>query len=149
MDYSLAKDLFGSWNAVLHRLIVGTLSYFGLIVWLRVSGKRTLSKWNAFDFVVTIAFGSILASALLTGSTSLVQAMLSIGLLVGLQYLLTWLSARAIDQLHHVCFDRQQQLAVDVDVTKFVYQYRYLQLLAIGQNMVQQRGLAAAQKPGD
>lgn len=94
MDYSLAKNLFGSWSAVLHTLTVGTLSYFGLIVWLRVSGKRTLSKWNAFDFVVTIAFGSILASALLTGSTSFVQAMLSIGLLVGLQYLLTWLSVR-------------------------------------------------------
>ncbi|MGB3308285.1 MAG: YetF domain-containing protein [Nodosilinea sp.] len=94
MDYSLAKDLFGSWNAVLHTLIVGTLSYIGLIGLLRVSGKRTLSKWNAFDFVVTIAFGSILASALLTGSTSFVQAMLAIGLLVGLQYLLTWLSVR-------------------------------------------------------
>lgn len=94
MNYSLAKDLFGSWNAALHTLIVGTLCYFGLILWLRVAGNRTLSKWNAFDFIVTIAFGSILASALLLGSTSFVQAMVGIGLLVGLQYLLTWLSVR-------------------------------------------------------
>lgn len=94
MDYSLVKDLFGSWNAILHTLITGTLSYFGLIAWLRVSGKRTLSKWNSFDFVVTVAFGSVLASALLSDSTSFVQAMIGIGLLVGFQYLLTWLSVR-------------------------------------------------------
>ena len=94
MDYSLAADLFGNWDRILHTLITGTLAYFGLVVWLRISGKRTLSKWNAFDFVVTIAFGSILASALLTKNTSLFQAMLSIGLLVGFQYLLTWLSVR-------------------------------------------------------
>lgn len=94
MDYSLAADLFGSWDSILHTLITGTLSYFGLVVWLRISGKRTLSKWNSFDFVVTIAFGSILASALLSKNTSLLQAMLSIGLLVGLQYMLTWLAVR-------------------------------------------------------
>ncbi len=94
MDYSLVKDLFGSWNAILHTLITGSLTYFGLIVWLRASGKRTLSKWNSFDFVVTIAFGSVLASALLTGSTSFVQAMTAIGLLVGFQFIITWLSVR-------------------------------------------------------
>lgn len=94
MNYSLVNDLFGSWNAILHTLITGTLTYFGLIFWLRISGKRTLSKWNSFDFVVTVAFGSILASALLTGSTSFAQAMVGIGLLVGFQFLLTWLSVR-------------------------------------------------------
>lgn len=94
MNYSLAADLFGSWDSILHTLITGTLSYFGLIVWLRISGKRTLSKWNSFDLVVTIAFGSILASALLSKNTSLFQAMLGIGLLVSFQYLLTWLSVR-------------------------------------------------------
>lgn len=94
MNYSLVNDLFGSWEAILHTLITGTLTYFGLIVWLRISGKRTLSKWNSFDFVVTVAFGSVLASALLTSSTSFVQAMVGVGLLVGFQYLLTWLSVR-------------------------------------------------------
>lgn len=94
MDYSLAKDLIGDWGQIFHTLIVGTLSYFGLIVWLRVSGKRTLSKWNSFDFVVTVALGSILASALLSKTTPFLQAMLGIGLLVVFQFLLTWLSVR-------------------------------------------------------
>lgn len=94
MDYSLAKDLFGSWSAHSHTIVVGTLSYFGLIVWLRLSGKRTLSKWNSFDFVVTIAIGSILASALLSTSTAFLQAMVAIGLLVSFQFVITWLSVR-------------------------------------------------------
>ncbi|MGB3300871.1 MAG: YetF domain-containing protein [Phormidesmis sp.] len=94
-DYSLTTDLLANWESFFHTLITGTLSYFGLIIWLRISGKRTLSKWNSFDFVVTIAFGSILASALLTKSTSFVQTMVAIGLLVSYQFLLTWLAVRS------------------------------------------------------
>jgi len=95
MDYSLIKDVFGGWSPLLDSLIGGTLSYFGVIVLLRLSGKRTLSKWNAFDFVVTIALGSILASALVTPSIAVAQAMVSIGLLVSFQLMLTWLSVRS------------------------------------------------------
>jgi len=94
MDYSLTQDLFGSWSNLLHTLIVGSLSYFGVILWLRISGKRTLSKWNAFDFVVTIALGSVLASALLNKTTPFLQVMVAFGLLVAYQFLLTWLSVR-------------------------------------------------------
>ncbi|MGB3787260.1 MAG: YetF domain-containing protein [Phormidesmis sp.] len=94
-DYSLVEDIAANWESIAHTLIAGTLSYFGLIVWLRVSGKRTLSKWNSFDFVVTIALGSLLASVLLTKSVSFVQTMLAVGLLVVFQFVLTWLSVRS------------------------------------------------------
>ncbi len=94
MDYSLISDLFGERASLLHTFVVGTLSYLGVIVWLRVSGKRTLSKWNSFDFVVTVAFGSILASSLLSTDTSWLQAMLAVGMLVAFQFILTWLSVR-------------------------------------------------------
>ena len=78
----------------MHTLLVGSFSYFSLIAWLRLSGKRTLSKWNSFDFVVTIALGSILASALLNKNTSLLQEVVAVALLVGLQFLITYLSVR-------------------------------------------------------
>ncbi|MEL6855179.1 MAG: YetF domain-containing protein [Cyanobacteria bacterium J06607_13] len=94
MDFSIFKAIIGSGTSLLHTLIVGTLAYFGVIVWLRISGKRTLSKWNAFDFIVTIALGSILASATLSTSTSFLQTMTAVGLLVGLQFLITWVSVR-------------------------------------------------------
>lgn len=42
-------------------LMVGIGGYAALIGVLRLSGKRTLSKMNAFDLIVTVALGSTLA----------------------------------------------------------------------------------------
>lgn len=85
---------YSGWQPLLHTLVVGTLAYAWVVVLLRVSGKRTLSKWNAFDFVVTIAFGSVLAGALTSQSTSMAQIAVALGVLVAWQFLITWLSVR-------------------------------------------------------
>lgn len=87
--------MFNSWDALQHTLIVGTLGYIATIFLLRISGKRTLSKWNSFDFVVTIAFGSILASLMVSKDTSLAQGALAIGMLVLFQFIITWISVRS------------------------------------------------------
>lgn len=92
---------FDNWSGLIRVVIVGVLVYLALIVLLRVSGKRTLSKWNAFDFVVTIALGSTLATALLSNKVALAEGIAGLALLIALQFLITWLSARlpAIQQL--------------------------------------------------
>ena len=51
-------------NPFLNTIILGVIAYIAIIFMLRISGKRTLAKWNSFDFVITIAFGSILSSIL-------------------------------------------------------------------------------------
>lgn len=51
---------FDGWSDLLRILVVGSLAYAGLVGFLRVSGKRTLAKMNAFDLVVTVALGSTL-----------------------------------------------------------------------------------------
>ncbi|HLL88308.1 MAG TPA: YetF domain-containing protein [Tepidisphaeraceae bacterium] len=83
-----------SWHGLLRVLVVGTTAYFGLIVLLRASGKRTLSKLNAFDLVVTVALGSTLATVLLSKDVALTEGMLALGLLIGLQFGVTWISVR-------------------------------------------------------
>lgn len=45
-------------------IISGAIAYNAIVILLRISGERTLTKWNSFDFVATIAFGSLLASSL-------------------------------------------------------------------------------------
>lgn len=55
-------------------MIVGTLAYSLLVLMLRVSGKRTLAKLNAFDLIVTAALGSMLASILLSEVVALAEA---------------------------------------------------------------------------
>jgi uncharacterized membrane protein YcaP (DUF421 family) len=62
--------LFDDWAALGRVLLVGTAAYVSLVAILRISGKRTLTKFNAFDFVVTVALGSTLATVLLSKSTS-------------------------------------------------------------------------------
>jgi hypothetical protein len=50
--------LFSGWESLLRTLIVWMLAYVSLIVFLRISGKRTLSQMNAFDLAVTVSLGS-------------------------------------------------------------------------------------------
>jgi uncharacterized membrane protein YcaP (DUF421 family) len=48
--------------------LVGVLAYVSLVAFLRICGKRTLAKLNAFDLVVTVALGSTLSAVLLQES---------------------------------------------------------------------------------
>jgi uncharacterized membrane protein YcaP (DUF421 family) len=86
---------FDSWSGVLRVLVVGTLAYVALVLLLRISGKRTLSKMNAFDLVVTVSLGSTLATVLLSKSVALVEGVLAFALLVALQFVVTWFSVRS------------------------------------------------------
>ena len=87
--------LFNGWAGPLRILIVGTAAYVVLIFLLRITGKRTLSKMNAFDLIVTVALGSTLATVLLDNAVPLFEGLSALALLVFLQYLITWGSVRS------------------------------------------------------
>ncbi|MAM56377.1 MAG: hypothetical protein CMN25_03485 [Salinicola sp.] len=82
-------------HPVAHTVVVGVISYLVLIAIIRLSGKRTLSKWNAFDFVVTIALGSTLSTALVSTQVSLAQSITAFLLIVVLQFAITFTSVRS------------------------------------------------------
>ncbi len=86
--------LFDGWYDLVRILVVGVCAYAGLVILLRLTGKRTLSKMNAFDLIVTVALGSTLASALLTSDVSLSEGLLAFAVLCLLQYALTFASVR-------------------------------------------------------
>jgi uncharacterized membrane protein YcaP (DUF421 family) len=86
---------FDTWQGIARTLLVGTLAYLALVVLLRVSGKRTLTKMNAFDFVVTVALGSTLATILLSKDVALAEGIGAFALLIALQFTVTWLSVRS------------------------------------------------------
>lgn len=85
---------FKSWESLGSTFIITILAYIIMILLLRVSGKRTLSKMNAFDFIVTIALGSSLATVALNRNVPLAEGALVFFLLIFLQYLITWISVR-------------------------------------------------------
>ena len=86
--------LFDDWAGLGRVLIVGPLAYIALVMMLRASGKRTLTKLNAFDLVVTVALGSVLATVMLSNSVPLAEGVLALFLLIALQFVITWLSVR-------------------------------------------------------
>ena len=87
--------LFSSWLSVGRIVLTTVLAYLALVLTLRVSGKRTLAKMNAFDLIVTVALGSCLASVAITKSVKLVDGLAGILTLVALQYVIAWLSVRS------------------------------------------------------
>jgi uncharacterized membrane protein YcaP (DUF421 family) len=82
------------WTGLARVLVIGPAAYLALVLLLRASGKRTLTKLNMFDFVVTVALGSTLASVILTKSVGLVRGIAAFAVLIGLQYAITWLAVR-------------------------------------------------------
>lgn len=86
---------FDTWQGLGRVLVVGVLAYAALVIFLRFSGKRTLSKMNAFDLVVTVALGSTLATILLSKDVALAEGLLALLLLIALQFSVAWLSVRS------------------------------------------------------
>ncbi len=86
---------FNDWFGIARVLTIGVCAYVALVALLRLSGKRTLSKMNAFDFVVTVALGSTLATVLLSKDVALAEGIAAFAVLILLQFIITWLSVRS------------------------------------------------------
>ncbi len=91
-ESAIGSMLFDSWGGLGRVLFVGVLAYGALVAILRISGKRTLTKLNAFDLVVTVALGSTLATVLLSKDVALVEGVMAMTVLVSLQFAITWLA---------------------------------------------------------
>ena len=82
MDYSW---LTTSWTAIIMVLVSAVGIYIAVIFFTRISGLRSFSKMSSFDFAMTVAVGSLIASAILTEDPPLLQAVIAMGALYALQ----------------------------------------------------------------
>jgi len=86
--------VFGGWDGVV-RVVVGILAYTAIVVLVRVSGKRTLVSMNAFDCIVNVALGSLLATTVLSRDVPVVDGGAAFLVLLGLQFAVAWSSSRS------------------------------------------------------
>ena len=86
---------FDGWDDLWRVFVLAVAAYAAIVAMLRMTGKRTLSNMNAFDFIVTVALGSIMASTLVSGDVTLTEGLTAIASLCLLQYAVTWLSLRS------------------------------------------------------
>lgn len=83
-------------DAIAKGLILSALGLFWIILLVRVVGLRSFSKMTNFDFVVTVAMGSLLAGASQSEKwVELVQTVTAMMALFGIQYLTAWLRQRS------------------------------------------------------
>ena len=87
--------LFESFAGIGRMIIVGVMAYVAVVAMIRISGKRTLAKLNAFDLIVTVALGSTLASTILAKSTPLLEGLTAFATLIAMQWVVAWLSVRS------------------------------------------------------
>ena len=68
--------------------------YAAVILYTRLSGLRSFSKMSSFDFAMTVAVGSLIATTVLTPDPPLLQAAAALAALYLLQLGLAWLRVR-------------------------------------------------------
>lgn len=91
----MSEFFWTSWQDVVRAVIVCAGGYLGLVVLLRGGGKRATSKLNMFDWAVTVALGSMLATTVLSASVPLAVGLAAFATLIGLQFVISWLSVRS------------------------------------------------------
>jgi len=128
------EDSYG----LLRVLLVGSLAYIGLVRLLRISGKRTLSKMNAFDLIVTVALGSTLATVLLSKDVPLAEGILAFALLIFLQFAVTWLSVRST----------RFRGVIKAEPSLIFYQGQYLEQTLKAERVLKVEVLAAIREQG-
>lgn len=83
---------FQGWDIIFKTVILSLIMYISIIVIFRTSGKRTLSSFNAFDFLITVTLGSISATTILSKDTKFFDGVASLVVLVILQFIVAKLS---------------------------------------------------------
>ena len=90
-----APFFFDGWYNIGRTVMLSVMGFAALIVMLRVSGKRTLSKLNVFDFVFVVAVGSVFAATIIEKDVTLVEGMFALATLIAIQVLLAEIAARS------------------------------------------------------
>jgi uncharacterized membrane protein YcaP (DUF421 family) len=76
------------WDTALHAVLCGAGIYIAVIVFTRLAGLRSFSKMSSFDFAMTVAVGSVVASTTLSGDVSLMLGVVALGALYAVQELI-------------------------------------------------------------
>lgn len=89
-----APLLFAGWAQLGRIVLMAAIVYLALVAALRVVGERALAKMSAYDLVVTVALGSVLAAIPLQPEISLTDGLAAIATLLVLQHTLSWILDR-------------------------------------------------------
>lgn len=91
MDWSWITT---TWTAVVMSAITAAGIYLAVIVYTRLVGLRSFSKMSSFDYAMTVAIGSLVATTVLAETPPLLLGVTALGALYGLQLIVALLRER-------------------------------------------------------
>lgn len=86
------SEIYFFWTGykpILRIIIVGTITYLGIIILMRFAGKRTFANMNSLDFIITVAIGSAYGRILTAREVTVSEAIAAFALLVTIKFVLT------------------------------------------------------------
>jgi uncharacterized membrane protein YcaP (DUF421 family) len=86
----MEKQLPLFWNGfepLLRIIVVGSITYLGIVILMNLGGKRTIANMNALDFVITVAIGSAFGRILTAKQVTVSEAVVAFILLVSIKFL--------------------------------------------------------------
>lgn len=89
----ISVEITSTWSQVALVAVSSVAMLLGLVAYVRIAGLRSFSKMSAFDFAVTVAMGSLLATVAMSGS-SLLDGLTAASALLGAQVVLALLRSR-------------------------------------------------------
>lgn len=87
--------LFDGWKSIFRVAVMCLLAYPFLIVLLRLFGKRSLTKVNIFDFIITVTYGATLSSIITSEKVSFADGVVVFVMLTLLQFIVTKLAVKS------------------------------------------------------
>ncbi len=85
MSTSFEKWFSTDWVTLLAIVLSAVGIYIAIIVFTRLAGKRSFSKMSSFDFAMTVAVGSVIATTVLSASVSLLEGIIGLASIYLLQ----------------------------------------------------------------
>ena len=82
---------FNSWERIQSVAISAAFFFIFIVALIRFLGKRATSQMNNFDWIITVAVGSLAASGILLKDVSVSDAAIAIAVIAGMQWLTTLL----------------------------------------------------------
>lgn len=86
---------FNDWHSILRIVIISAATYVLVVALLRVLGEQALAKMSAYDLLVTVALGSLLASIPFGSGITVSDGLAAVGTYLLLQQVMRWVIKRS------------------------------------------------------
>ncbi len=103
---------FDSFYGLVRIVVVAVVFYVSFIAFMRLSGKRSTSQMNNFDWLITVALASMLGSTILIDEVVILEGLIGGGMLLLLNVVLTKITFYA-EETRGILYDHPTLLFYD------------------------------------